>query len=103
MSTSKGSGRSRRKFTPEFEAEVVAVVEASVGKIAQVAREMRLHDSSVGNWVRETREAKAGQAPTAAERAEIRKLKAELERVTREPDILRKAVAYFSASHPKNV
>ena len=60
MSTSKGSGRSRRKFTPEFKAEVVAMVEASGGKIAQVAREMRLHDSSVGNWVREAREAKAG-------------------------------------------
>ena len=75
MSTSKGSGRTRRKFTPEFKAEVVAMVEASGGKIAQVAREMRLHDSSVGNWVREAREAKTGQAPTAAERAEIRELK----------------------------
>ncbi len=31
MSTSKGSGRSRRKFTPELEAEVVAVVVASGG------------------------------------------------------------------------
>jgi transposase len=103
MSTGRGSGRTRRRFTPEFKAEVVAMVEASGGKIAQVAREMRLHDSSVGNWVREAREAKTGQAPTAAERAEIRELKAELERVTRERDILGKAVAYFSASHPKNV
>jgi transposase len=103
MSTSRGSGRTRRKFTPEFKAEVVAMVEASGGKIAQVAREMRLYDSSVGNWVREAREAKTGQAPTANERAEIRELKAELERVTRERDILGKAVAYFSASHPKNV
>ena len=103
MSTSKGSGRSRRKFTAEFKAEVVAMVDASGGKIAQVAREMRLHDSSVGNWVREAREAKAGNGPTVVERAEIRELKAELERVTRERDILGKAVAYFSASHPKNV
>jgi transposase-like protein len=103
MSTSKGPGRARRKFTPEFKAEVVAMVEASGGKIAQVAREMKLHDSSVGNWVREAREAKEGTAPSATERAEIRELKAELERVTRERDILGKAVAYFSASHPKNV
>ena len=87
MSSSTGSGRSRRKFTPEFKAEVVAMVEASGGKIAQVAREMRLHESSVGNWVRE---AKAGNAPTTAERAEIRELRAELERVTRERDILEK-------------
>ena len=39
-------------------AEVVAMVEASGGNIARVAREMRLHDSSVGNWVRLAREAK---------------------------------------------
>ena len=100
MSTS--SRRPRRKFTPEFKAEAVAMVEATGGQIAKVARELKLHDSSLGNWVREAREQAAG-APTAAERAEIRELRAELERVTRERDILGKAVAYFSASHPKNV
>ena len=92
MSASVGSGRSRRKFTPEFKAEVVAMVEASGGQIAKVAREMRLHDSSVGNWVREARDRKAGDAPSAVERVEIRELRAELERVTRERDILGKAV-----------
>ena len=100
MSTS--SRRPRRKFTPEFKAEAVAMVEASGGQIAKVARELKLHDSSLGNWVREAREHAAG-VPTAQERAEIRELRAELERVTRERDILGKAVAYFSASHPKNV
>jgi transposase len=100
-SNQSASGRPRRKFTPEFKAEVVAMVEASGGKIAQVAREMKLHDSSVGNWVREAREQAAG-APTTAERAEIRELRAELERVTRERDILGKAVAFFSASHRPN-
>ena len=78
------------------------MVEASGGQIAQVARELKLHDSSLGNWVREAREQAAG-APTAAERGEIRELRAELEQVTRERDILGKAVAYFSASHPKSV
>lgn len=100
MSTS--SRRPRRKFTPEFKAEAVAMVEASGGQIAKVARELKLHDSSLGNWVREAREEAAG-APTVQERAEIRELRAELERVTRERDILGKAVAYFSASHPKSV
>ncbi len=100
MSTS--SRRPRRKFTPEFKAEAVAMVDASGGQIAKVARELKLHDSSLGNWVREAREQAAG-APSPAERSEIRELRAELERVTRERDILGKAVAYFSASHPKSV
>lgn len=78
------------------------MVEASGGQIAKVARELQLHDSSLGNWVREAREQAAG-APTTQERTEIRELRAELERVTRERDILGKAVAYFSASHPKSV
>lgn len=93
--------RARRKFTPEFKAEAVAMVEASGGQIAKVAQELGLHDSSLGNWVRQAREEAAG-GPTAAERVEIRDLRRELERVTRERDILGKAVAYFSASHPKS-
>jgi transposase-like protein len=96
------SSRNRRRFTPEFKAEAVAMVEAAGGGIAQVAKELGIHDSSLGNWVRQAKEQAAG-APTPEERAEIRELRRELDRVTRERDILGKAVAYFSGSHPKNV
>ena len=81
MSTlSSRRSQHRRKFTDEFKADAVAMVEASGGKIAQVARELNIYDSSLGNWVRQVREEAAG-APTAQERAEIRDLKRELERV----------------------
>lgn len=107
MSTKKsyppsGSSRPRRKFSAEFKADAVAMVESSGGQIAKVARELNIYESSLGNWVTKAREEAAG-APTAPERAEIRELRAELERVTRERDILGKAVAYFSASHPRSV
>lgn len=101
MSTSS-SRRGRRKFTDEFKADAVAMVEESGGQISKVARELGIFDSSLGNWVRRAREEAAG-APTVQERAEIRELKRELERVRRERDILGKAVAYFSASDPRNV
>jgi transposase len=100
MSTSS-SRRPRRKFTDEFKADAVALVEESGGQIAKVAKELGIYDSSLGNWVRQAREEAAG-APTAEERAEIRELKRELERVTRERDILGKATAYFSARDPRN-
>ncbi len=93
--------RSRRKFTPEFKAEAVEMVKAAGGNIAQVARELGIYDSTLGNWVRDAREQAEG-APTVEERAEIRELKRELERVRRERDILGKAVAYFSASEQRN-
>lgn len=99
MSTS--SSRPRRKFTDEFKADAVALVEESGGQISKVARELGIFDSSLGNWVRKARE-EADGAPTAEERVEIRELKRELDRVRRERDILGKAVAYFSASDPRN-
>jgi transposase len=91
------SSRVRRQFTPRFKADAVAMVEASGGNIAKVAKELNVHDSSLGNWVRQAR-AEATGSPSAEERAEIRELRRELERVTRERDILAKAVAFFSGS-----
>lgn len=97
---SANPSRSRRKFTKEFKAE--AMVAVSEGNVAKVARELNIYDSTLGNWVRQA-QAEADGAPTAQERAEIRELRRELERVKRERDILGKAVAYFSASDPRNV
>ena len=83
------STRGRRKFTPEFKAEAVEMVEAAGGNIAQVANELGIYDSSLGNWVRQAR-AEANGAPSVEERAEIRELRRELERTRRERDILAK-------------
>ena len=95
------SGRNRRKFTVEFKAEAVALVESSGGNIAKVAKELGVYSSTLGNWVRHAREQAAG-APSVEERSEIRDLKRELDRVSRERDILAKAVAFFSASTREN-
>ena len=59
--------RTRRKFTDEFKADAVALVEESGGQIAKVAKELGIYDSSLGNWVRQAREEAAG-APTPEER-----------------------------------
>ena len=95
------SSRSRRKLTKEFKAEAVAMVAASDGNVAKVARELNIYDSTLGNWVRRARD-EADGAPTVEERAEIRELRRERGRVKRGRDILGKAVAYFSASDPRN-
>ena len=99
--SSTSERRRRRKFTDEFKADAVALVEESGGQIAKIAKELGIYDSSLGNWVRQARKRAAG-APTGEERGEIRELKRELERVTRERDILGKATAYFSARDPRN-
>lgn len=99
--SSTSERRTRRKFTDEFKADAVALVAESGGQVTKVARELGIYDSSLSNWVRKAREQAVG-APTDEERAEIRELKRELERVTRERDILGKATAYFSARDPRN-
>ena len=43
------SAVSRRKFTDEFKADAVALVEESGGQIAKVAKELGIYDSSLGN------------------------------------------------------
>jgi transposase len=91
------STRSRRKFTPELKAEAVEMARAADGNIAQVAKQLGIYDSTLGNWVRAAREQAAG-APSSEERAEIRELRRELERTRRERDILARAVAFFSGS-----
>jgi transposase-like protein len=40
------STRNRQKFTPEFKAEAVAMVEAAGGNIARVAKELGIYDST---------------------------------------------------------
>ncbi len=92
----------RRTFSEEFKTDAVQMVADSGGRIAKVARELNIYESTLAKWVSHARE-QADGAPSEMERAEIRELRRELERVTRERDILGKAVAYFSGSHPKSV
>lgn len=84
------SRRERRKVTPTFNAEAVVMLDASEGQITKVARELKIHDSSLGNWVRRARE-EANGAPTIEEHAEIRELRGVLEPVRRERGIPGKA------------
>ena len=44
--------RIRRKFSDEFKRDAVEIVRASGKPIAEVARELGIYDSSLGNWVR---------------------------------------------------
>ena len=43
--------RERSAYTPEFKDEAVRLVIDSGRPIAQVARELRIHDGTLGNWV----------------------------------------------------
>ncbi len=45
--------RRRRKFSDEFKRDAVEIVRSSDKSIAEVARELGMYDSSLGNWVKQ--------------------------------------------------
>ena len=93
--------RKRRKFTPEYKAEVVKLVQTSGKSIGQVSKELELTETAVRAWVQraEIDEKKDPNGPlTSDERAEVTRLRRELRTVTMERDFLRKAAAFFARS-----
>jgi transposase len=50
-----GNRGNRRRFSEEFKRDAVELVVSSDRSIAEVARELGIYDSSLGNWVRRYR------------------------------------------------
>lgn len=90
-----------RKFTPEFREEAARMVVETSRPIADVARELGINETSLGNWVRAYRENHAGDEPPLAvsERARLRELERENRELRMKADFLSKAAAYFAAEH----
>ena len=91
--------RKRRSFTPEYKAEVVALVRDGGKGIAALARDLDLTESAVRNWVSQS-EADAGRGDgkvlTTAEREELSQLRRENRQLRMEREILKKATAFFA-------
>ena len=53
----------RRKFSPQFKAEAVQLVIETGRPIAEVARDLGVHDGTLGNWVKAWRDANPESEP----------------------------------------
>jgi transposase len=86
------------KYSPEFREEAAKMVVDGSRAIAQVAREMGLSETSLGNWVRAYREAHAIDEPPLelSERARLRELERQNRELEMENTFLKKAAAYFA-------
>ena len=87
----------RRRFTPEYKAEVVQLVRSSGRSINEVARDLGINKGSVHNWVKQA-DIDTGQRVglTTAEREELMRARREIRVLREERDILRKAAAFFA-------
>jgi len=90
----------RRKFTREFIVEAIQLSEDGTRTIAETAKALGIHENQLYRWRHQYREdatqAFPGKGRLRPRDEEVSQLKKELERVSRERDILKKAVAIFS-------
>ena len=95
----KSKKRKRRAFTAEFRAGAVRLVLDEGQSMGQVARDLDLTPSSLGNWVAKAT-ADGGKGPpgavTSSEREELARLRSENRKLKMERDILKKAAAFFA-------
>ena len=87
-------------YTPEFRRDSVALVLTSGRPIKQVARELGINDTTLGNWVRAERKGGgltgvSSSADDAEMNAENSRLKRRIVELEKEREILKRATAFW--------
>jgi transposase len=90
----------RRKFSREFKIEAVKLVGERGVSAAQAARDLDVHENVLRKWVKEfgsdPAHAFPGHGQMKPEQLEIERLRREVNKLKAEPDILKKAAAFFA-------
>ena len=90
-------GETRRKFDQDFREGAVRLVRETGKPIAQVARDLGIHDGTLANWVNADRR-RRGEGDGALgedERAELARLRKENAELAMERDVLKRSVALW--------
>ena len=87
-----------KNYTPEFREEAAKMVVNSSRPIADVAREIGVSETTLGNWTRAYRDAHDENEPELelSERAKLRELERRNRELEMENAFLKKAAAYFA-------
>jgi transposase len=98
-SKSEKQARKRRTFTKEFKEGAVRLVLEEGKSAADVGRDLGVHPTVIGGWVRQAK-TDAGQGPrgafTTAEREELSQLRKKVRVLEMERALLKKAAAFFA-------
>lgn len=90
----------RKKFDKAFKEQVVLRILAEESTVADAAKELDVHYTTVRDWVkfykRDGESSFPGSGHLKTEDDEIRKLRKQLADLKEENDILKKAAAYFA-------
>ena len=87
---------SQIRYTEEFKIEAVRQVTEQGHPVAEVAARLGVSGHSIYQWIKRYSKSAEDRQRDDDLRAENRRLRAELKRVSEERDILKKATAYFA-------
>ncbi len=88
--------RTRRRFSDELKRDAVEIVRVSGKPIAEVARELGIYDTTLGNWVNQDQVNRGErEGLSSAERLELSELRRENARLGMERELLKRAVAFW--------
>ena len=87
---------SNRRCTEEFKIEAVKQVTERNYPVAEVAGRLGVSQHSLYQWQKHYGQSVEVRQEQQSQASELRRLRAELKRVSEERDILKKAAAYFA-------
>jgi transposase len=86
----------RKKYDREFREGAVRIVEETGKPIAQVARDLGVVEGTLGNWVKQAREARDGRDRMSKDDyEELKRLRAENAELRMERDVLKRSVVLW--------
>jgi transposase len=88
--------RKRRRFTPEFKKDAVALVTEQGYTVAKAAQAVDISENNLRRWKKELEQEANGARLSADERVELAKLRREVKALRMEKEILKKASAFFA-------
>ena len=92
-------GKARRRFDEQYKREAVRFLEETGRPLRAVAAELKVTEQSLWRW-RQKYSTGNGEQLTPNERAELQRLRREVEILRQERDFLKKAAAYFAKPSP---
>ena len=92
---------SGKRYPEEFKIEAVKQVTDRGYKIGEVADRLGVTTKSLHDWIKKYGDQGSQHQTINSQQEELRRLKAELRRVTEERNILKEAAAYFASESRK--